>query len=224
VVCDGIGSQDDSQIASFITVDVFRENFERHSKIFNIDRFFNKCLKSSYNKITSVANKKLNGRKIGTTLVVTFVDNNKVVTYNLGDSRLYHFSLVSNSWIQITRDHNLYNHFIDLAEKDKTINVNELCMQYRNQLLALTKCLESGTNAHIDYDKFVFKIELGDILFQATDGVYHYLKLADVNNIMKNNTNNFSTIAKSLIQMAIQNKSNDNLTCVVMETVNGDVK
>jgi protein phosphatase len=97
VICDGIGSQDDSQIASFIAVDVFRKNFTKHSKIFNIDRFFNKCLKSSYNNITDVANKKLNGRKIGTTLVVTFIDNNKVTTYNLGDSRLYHFSLINNS-------------------------------------------------------------------------------------------------------------------------------
>jgi serine/threonine protein phosphatase PrpC len=113
---------------------------------------------------------------------------------------------------------------MEMAEKDKTVNVNELCVQHRDQLLALTKCLESGSNVHNEYDKFVFKIELGDILFQATDGVYHYLKLNDVNNTMKNNTNNFSTISKTLIQTALENKSNDNLTCVVLETVNGDAK
>jgi serine/threonine protein phosphatase PrpC len=113
---------------------------------------------------------------------------------------------------------------MDLAEKDKTIDINTLCVQHRNQLLALTKCLESGSNIHNDYDKFVFEIELGDVLFQATDGVYHYLKLSDINNVMKNNTNNFNTIAKNLIQIALGNKSNDNLTCIVMETVNGDIK
>jgi serine/threonine protein phosphatase PrpC len=113
---------------------------------------------------------------------------------------------------------------MEMAEKDKNVNVNELCMQHRDQLLALTRCLESGTNVHNDYDKFVFTIELGDVLFQATDGVYHYLKLSDINNTMKNNVNNFSTISKTLIQKALENKSNDNLTCVVLETINGDSK
>jgi serine/threonine protein phosphatase PrpC len=113
---------------------------------------------------------------------------------------------------------------MEMAEKDKSINITELCMQHRNQLLALTKCLESGNNAHHDYDKFVFNIELGDVLFQATDGVHHYLKLSDVNNAIKNNTNNFSTIAKTLVQIALSNKSNDNLTCVVVETINGGNK
>jgi serine/threonine protein phosphatase PrpC len=111
-----------------------------------------------------------------------------------------------------------------MAEKDKSVKVNDLCMQHRDQLLALTKCLESGSNAHNDYDKFVFNIELGDVLFQATDGVYHYLKLSDVNNVLKNNSNNFSTIARNLVQIALNNKSNDNLTCIVVETIDGDTK
>jgi protein phosphatase len=96
VVCDGIGSQDDSQIASLITVEVFKEQFEKRSKIFNVERYFNKCLRNSHTKITKIANEKLNGRKIGTTLVVTFIDNDKATTFNLGDSRLYHFSLIEN--------------------------------------------------------------------------------------------------------------------------------
>jgi protein phosphatase len=96
-VCDGIGSQDDSQIASLIAVEVFKEHFEKHNRILNIDRYFNKCLKISHNKISDIANKKLNGRKIGTTLVVTLIEDDKVTTYNLGDSRLYHYSLISNT-------------------------------------------------------------------------------------------------------------------------------
>jgi protein phosphatase len=97
IVCDGIGSQDDSQIASLITVEIFKNNFEKHSKICNVDRFFSKCLRNAYNKITNIANKVLNGRKIGTTLVVSFIENNKVTAFNLGDSRLYHYSLFNNS-------------------------------------------------------------------------------------------------------------------------------
>jgi serine/threonine protein phosphatase PrpC len=122
----------------------------------------------------------------------------------------------------ITRDHNLYNYFSDLAEKDKTVNINELCVRHRSQLFALTKCLESGSDVHHEYDKFVFKIASGDVLFQATDGVYYFLKLADVSNAIEKNSNNFEGIAKNLIQLALANKSNDNLTCVVVEAIDGN--
>ncbi|GHU31838.1 hypothetical protein FACS1894166_04040 [Bacilli bacterium] len=37
IVCDGIGSQDDSQIASLMTVEVFKKAFEKHSKVRNIN-------------------------------------------------------------------------------------------------------------------------------------------------------------------------------------------
>jgi protein phosphatase len=97
IVCDGIGSQDDSQIASLITVETFKSHFEKKTRIRNIDLFFNKCLKASYNKVSSIANKKLNGKKIGTTLVATFIDNGKVTTFNLGDSRLYHYSYADDA-------------------------------------------------------------------------------------------------------------------------------
>jgi serine/threonine protein phosphatase PrpC len=97
VVCDGIGSQDDSQIASLITVEVFKEQFMKHSRVFNVERFFNKCLRNAYNQITEISLKRLNGKKIGTTLVVSLIDKNKVTTFNLGDSRLYYYSLLKNT-------------------------------------------------------------------------------------------------------------------------------
>jgi serine/threonine protein phosphatase PrpC len=155
---------------------------------------------------------------------VSFIDKDTVTTFNLGDSRLYHYSFLENDWTQITRDHNLYNYFLDLSEKDPKIDINELCTRHRSQLLSLTKCLESGSNAHRDYDKFIFHIALGDVLFQATDGVYHYLKLTDVNNVIKTNNNNFNAISGNLIDIALENRSNDNLTCVIMECANADSK
>jgi serine/threonine protein phosphatase PrpC len=35
IVCDGIGSQDDSQIASLITVETFSKSFSKHRHIYN---------------------------------------------------------------------------------------------------------------------------------------------------------------------------------------------
>jgi serine/threonine protein phosphatase PrpC len=38
IVCDGIGSQDDSQIASLITVETFVQSFNKHHRIYNVYR------------------------------------------------------------------------------------------------------------------------------------------------------------------------------------------
>jgi protein phosphatase len=97
IVCDGIGSQDDSQIASLMTVEVFKKAFEKHSKVHNINVFFFKCLKAAHNQITQVSNARLNGKKIGTTLLVAYIKNNQVHVFNLGDTRLYHYSINSNT-------------------------------------------------------------------------------------------------------------------------------
>jgi serine/threonine protein phosphatase PrpC len=102
------------------------------------------------------------------------------------------------------------------------VDINTLCARYKNQLLALTKCLESNSTVHNNYDKFVFNICGGDVLFQATDGVYHFLKLSDVTETIKNNRNNFDAISRNLIHIALDNKSNDNLTCVVVEPLNAN--
>ncbi|MDR0985514.1 MAG: serine/threonine-protein phosphatase [Mycoplasmataceae bacterium] len=217
IVCDGIGSQDDSQIASLITVDVFKKLFLKRSFICNGEKFFKRCLEKAYKAISKQSTSNLNNKKIGTTLVMILITGNKGEVYNLGDSRLYDYSLEDNQWTQITQDHNLYNHFVNMKEKDPSIDINKLCLNYKDQLFALTKCLESNGNTHHDWDKFKIELHEGDVIFLATDGVYYFIKPEQVNEIIKRCSNNFETVAKNIIDVALANKSNDNLTAIVVE-------
>jgi serine/threonine protein phosphatase PrpC len=108
---------------------------------------------------------------------------------------------------------------LSLYEKDNTIKLESLYKQYANQLLALTRCLESNSNSHLKYDYFNFNITPSDVLFLATDGVYNYIDIKTINGIISaNSTTNFSLISKNIVQQALDNKSNDNLTSVVVET------
>jgi serine/threonine protein phosphatase PrpC len=98
------------------------------------------------------------------------------------------------------------------------VQLNVLCHKYKDQLFALTKCLESGSDGYMKYDTYKFEIESGDIIFLATDGVYHYIKLDTINELINNNAHrNFDLISKNIIQKALENKSNDNLTSLVIE-------
>ncbi|GHU31842.1 hypothetical protein FACS1894166_04050 [Bacilli bacterium] len=122
----------------------------------------------------------------------------------------------------MTRDHNLYNHFLDMKAKNDKLDINALCTQYKTQLYSLTRCLESGSNYHLKYDKFAFDLEIGDDIFIATDGVYHFISLNDISQITKDSASQFSAISDIIIKRAIENKSNDNLTSFILERVNGD--
>lgn len=220
VLCDGIGSQDDSQIASQITVKEFQDYFSKRRKIYNCKKMFHICLERAYKKITNCSNKDLNGKKIGTTLVVLFINNDQATCFNLGDSRLYHFSLQQNKWDQITKDHNLYNHIMESVETDPSLDKNLLIEKYKNQLHALTRCLESNALVHKKYDTFSFAFEVGDVCFLASDGVYHFINLNDINKIISDQRNSFEKVAQKLVDKALQNKSNDNLTCIIVEKTN----
>jgi serine/threonine protein phosphatase PrpC len=109
-----------------------------------------------------------------------------------------------------------------MKSRNEKLDINALCTQYQTQLYSLTRCLESGSNYHLKYDKFMFNLEVGDDVFIATDGVYRFINLNDVSQIMKNSASQFEAISNIIVQKAIDNKSNDNLTSFVLERVNGD--
>lgn len=221
IICDGVGSQNDSQIASQITVDTFKEEFNSRSKINNINLFFKSCLKKIMKKINKVTEEKLNGQKIGTTLVFVFIDKDIVTTFNLGDSRLYLHTFDDDKWFQITVDHNLYNHLQKMCEKNKELNFKVLCQANKNELFSLTNCIESNTEIYKNYDKFVCRIKVGDILMLATDGLYNFIRLNDVTNEIRV-SNSFTHVGKKLVETALNNHSNDNVSIILVEAVQDD--
>jgi protein phosphatase len=178
----------------------------------------------AHREVTNRSIKHLGGKKIGTTLLVCLISDQHINVFNLGDTRLYHYAFDENAWKQVTIDHNLYNYLLEMHKKDNTIAINDLLIKYKSQLLSLTKCIESGSNVHTKFGSYTFKINSGDILFLASDGVYNFIKLDDVTAMIKTLSNHsFENISSSLIKLALSNNSNDNLTSVVIECLNKDV-
>jgi protein phosphatase len=94
VVCDGIGGDDDSQVASKAVTSQFRDEFLAKKKITNFVRFYNKILTTS----TKIINKKtLKGSKMGTTVCALLITGTTVEIANIGDSRIYYYSYQNNS-------------------------------------------------------------------------------------------------------------------------------
>ncbi|MDR2636682.1 MAG: protein phosphatase 2C domain-containing protein [Mycoplasmataceae bacterium] len=229
VVCDGIGGDDDSQVASRLLANNFLIGFKKKKKIHNFSWFYNHILKKASRDITKHTK---NGKVMGTTICVVLVTGNLVETANMGDTRIFYFSYEQNVWKQISFDHNLNNMLrmqfdsqrkknpsliteINNAEK-KAFDVN------RDHLLSLTNCIESfkKPKTHDSYYKS-FTANASDIIHICSDGVYNWVKNNDIIQIINNNTSKFSQCAKDIVETAYKQDSNDNMTSFVIKFTDG---
>lgn len=210
IICDGISIEQKNYLASSIIVNYFRDRFLKKSRIIFFERWFKKTLKQAYLKLHFDATK--NSYHTGTTLTMCIISGNKARIFNIGDSRTYHFSSESQSWKQITEDHNLYN----FLEKRNAPSI--AFVRNKNSLLALTQYIDSVSTKHMKYDAEVIKLMKDDLLFLASDGLYNYIAIDEINKtIMYERSMGFQNISDSLIKKALDNQSNDNLSGIVIE-------
>lgn len=210
VACDGIGSQPGSQQAARFITDFFKEAFTKTKKIHFINRWFDNTLKRAFFVLNHEFGKLPNS--IGTTLLVAIISDAKAYIFNIGDTRLYHFTSEFHSWKKVTVDHNLYN-FLEANHAPQSVFIKN-----KRSLLALTNYIDSKTDEHMSYSKYVVDINNGDILLLATDGFYNFLNIQRIDSLISfNRENGFSTLAASLVDEALKAGSNDNITCIIIE-------
>jgi protein phosphatase len=230
VVCDGVGGDVDSHIASEIVAGTFRLSFFKSPVIENFKKFYNEAIQLSCKYIDNVSTKFKHNEKMGTTINVVLIDGNKVQCANIGDTRTYRFLADDNLIQQISYDQNLQN-FIrtkfsvlkDAAKKEGNVaKENELkqeeealMKEHEDHLLALTCCLETKcaiTPDNSSYNSFI--LQKDDQVIVCTDGVYNWIKPLEIIELIKTKKD-YESCAGEVIFKAIQNQSNDNLTFVV---------
>ena len=210
IVCDGIGSQEGSQNVSRFMVDYFQQAFNKARKIHFIESWFDKTLKSAW---LALNQKYLSVKTaMGTTLVLALVSKNNVYCFHIGDSRLYHYDMEKEIWTKKTNDHNLYN----LLEKKHATEA--VYVKNKDKLLSLTNYIDSQTDKFMEYDFVKFQIQPGDNSLLCSDGLYNYLKINKISSMITLcQQEDFSGLTTKLVQEALLNGSNDNISSVLIE-------
>ncbi|GLQ31568.1 bifunctional protein-serine/threonine kinase/phosphatase [Litoribrevibacter albus] len=115
--------------------------------------------------------------------------------FHVGDSRIYR--LRGEEFEQLTRDHTTY---------------------ISDQQSYLARAM--GLDVNLDVDCRTLDIEAGDIFFLSTDGIHDFVKDRDIRNVLKNAINpdqsDLETLCQQLIELALSNNSNDNLSCQIV--------
>ena len=214
LVADGMGGLSDGEKASKIVKETFEEFFKKDLCIdagFSSPEFYRE-MKVRICRIITEANMKIirygeeHGVKLGTTLVLLFIYNNRYIVGNVGDSRAYLFSRKAE---QLTRDQTAAQDDIDSGvmtyEEAKTSRKSHI----------LTQCL--GLNSELDIDFSGGKFSKKDYFLLCSDGMYNRVEIDELEKIIRQKDRSTKKKLADLVIKAKENGESDNITGILIE-------
>lgn len=195
-IADGISSSDVSQFASAAAVQSFLSDYYSTSEAWSV--------KTSAQRVLTALNAWLHSQTqhshfagdMNRGYVCTFsaliLKSATGYVFHTGDTRIY--KLHAERWEPLTKDHRF---------------------QVNAQKSYLTRAL--GMEQHVEFDYRRFALQRGDIFILASDGVYEHISHRDVHQALAEHQEDFDLAAKSLVELALERGSQDNLTLQLVE-------
>ena len=199
VLCDGVGGQDNGEIASKLLVNIIED--ELMSVKFNSINFFINVLNSYRDQ--SILFK--NYHNMATTLTFSILQNNEIFVAWCGDSRIYHIR--DGNIIFQTEDHTWVNDAI----KSGIITFEESINHPKKNII--TKAIVSDSDpSFIDF-KIIDDIQNDDFILHCSDGVLESWSNQNLTELFHNYFNTDKNI--DLIRAKCEQNSSDNSTAIL---------
>ncbi|MEE0857950.1 MAG: PP2C family serine/threonine-protein phosphatase [Acutalibacteraceae bacterium] len=208
-VFDGMGGQSQGEFASLCaakTLDKYKDDIIRYGNS-KINEYVNDVNGQICDEM------KKNNEHIGSTAAILTITDGIAQAYNLGDSSIYYLS--GNKITKITRDHTV---------AEQLYRMNALTKEEANRDVRkhrLTK--HFGMFADEDIRPFAssnIRVSNGDMFLLCTDGITNAVSEKDLKRIVNMFDGRCKKTVNALIEKAIENGSDDNLTAMVLRVVN----
>ena len=220
IVADGMGGHAAGEVASEIAVrtvrqvvleeedpDETRVNREMLDEEDSIRERLRYAMNRACIEIQDEVRREPRYRGMGTTLTVLLVENEMAHCSHVGDSRLYIFR--DRELRRLTRDHTVVQSEIDAGRLTPEL---ARVVPHKN---ILTQSI--GFSGSVDPDTSTRPIDEGDIFLLCSDGLTDPLDDTQLEEIIR--TTPFEFLALELVQQALDNGSEDNVTVVVVKIV-----
>jgi serine/threonine protein kinase len=189
-LADGISSSDVSQVAAQAAVTSFLEDYFCTSEAWSVRTSGERVLTATNSWLHSQTQQSQHRYDKDRGYVCTFsglvLKSTTAHVFHVGDARIYR--LRGRKYEQLTEDHRV---------------------RVSSQQSYLARAL--GMDRKLDVDYMAVPVEVGDIFFLATDGVYEYLDPAAVAAIIEASVD-LDAAAKTIVDAACERGSPDNLT------------
>ena len=208
ILADGMGGYNGGEIASSLAVtsakNYILSNYEKTNKdkeslvdlVKNTSQYANMIV---YEKAQS----KVELSKMGTTLDICLIYQNKAFISHIGDSRIYR--LRNEFFRKITKDHSYVQQLVDEGKITKEESMNH---PKKNMLMKALGC-----TPYIEPDAMVKGFIKGDIMLMCSDGLTNMVKEEEIYQIIKENPTDST---KLLVQRANDLGGKDNITAILI--------
>jgi serine/threonine protein phosphatase PrpC len=215
VVADGMGGQLAGEKASQMAVDLIpREIARRVGPVAlddsQVERAIREAVAATNHEILSLSVVQTEFNNMGTTVVLTLFRGDRVYIAGIGDSRVYR--LRDGQIEQMTKDHSLAQALFEAG----TISAEEIPNHKFNHVLYLylgSKDARGGPE-----DVLSAEVRTGDRFLLASDGLTGVVNDAQLAEVIAGSGDPQLT-ARSLMKLALENHSKDNVTCLVIHVV-----
>jgi protein phosphatase len=215
LVADGMGGQAAGEVASKRAIEIVPRELKKHiSGVVGNDETRNivrKSIVQANEEIMAMAALDRELKNMGTTIVVTLWRKGSALMYvtGMGDSRVY--QIRGKKIEQLTVDHSIAQALVEA----KTISPAEArTHRYRNVLWKYLGSAEVGDGPEVK----VVQLQVGDRYLLCTDGLSGVVSDEQLVNFIKDQAD-VQACADGLGQLALDNGSRDNISCIVIEVV-----
>lgn len=207
-VADGMGGHEDGELASAAAVQAVSRLYARPVPL-EPEETLREFVLDAHRRIR--ARVEVGGAvKMGTTLTVAWVVRSKVFWVHVGDSRLYHWR--EGRLTRISRDQTR-EEFANRDNREIPAHPNHLSQNFIYGSRGL------GDDAHLRIDRGIdtgsFSVRVGDRLVLCSDGLSSRVEDAWICDVVQH-VPEPSACAVALMERAIANMSDDNITVLVL--------
>lgn len=214
IVADGMGGQLAGEKASQMAVELIPVELARRLPEDGDDKALQRAVREAVGRaneeILAQSHLQTDYANMGTTVVLAFFRRGRAYIAGIGDSRVYH--LRGGKFEQLTRDHSLAN---ALGEAG-TIRPEEVeTHKFKHVLYLYLGSKDVGEGPE---EIKVVDCRPGDQFLLASDGLTGVVKDEVIAEVLRN-CEDPQRAAQQLVNRALENRSKDNITCVVVKVV-----
>jgi protein phosphatase len=215
LVADGMGGQAAGEVASKRAIEIVPRELKKHLNVQmgneETRNIIRRAVVQANDEIMAMAALDRELKNMGTTIVLTVWRKGSSIMYitGMGDSRVY--QIRGRNITQLTVDHSIAQALVEA----KTISAAEArTHKYRNVLWKYLGSQEVGEGPEVK----VVPIQAGDRFLLCTDGLSGVVSDEQLLNFIKDKTD-VNECAQGLCQLALDQGSRDNISCIVVEVV-----
>ncbi len=214
-VCDGLGGEDAGELASAFVCSQLGTLFDllttKHSQTASFEQiaapFF-----SDINRRLIAETAKSGFKRSGTTAAGIWLQENDFYTFNIGDSRIYHYTASDNAFKQLTRDHTEAQLLVEIGILKTSDARRHPASRFLTRFIGDN---QDGLECQVDY-LGPLPMHIGDYLILMTDGVYEMCDEALIHSAFTSSAS-VSQIASLIKGEILTNGANDNFTFILLK-------